>query len=319
MDQVLYGMSFEEWQFARDAGEDIESKDGVVHNLINEEGLPQGERSQFPTGVDALDKLIEHDGYLDLIEQVAGLEKPGVGVKLRYCNAHLFGRAGATDKRHPESGPWQEDSAAVPCAHPWPGYHIDHATNSRLPPSTDFGRFGYVNTGVYLHDVELDGAPMLVCPGSHALAPALYKRFFEEGLMHAGNTGGIPDLREASELLRPPVPSVGKKGSVLIYNSYLIHAAQPFANKRVQRAQWTLSVCRADTADYNKLSNPWDGAILATAPHSLVISTPFPGLFAGSWGSVSVKPGVLWSRFSQCSAQTLGHIEIKISNLGTEL
>ena len=163
MDHALYGMSFEEWQAARDAGEDLESKDGVVHNKVNAEGLPVGERSQFPTGVDALDKLIEDDDYLDLIEQVAGLEVPGVGVKLRYCNAHLFGRAGATDKRHPESGPWQQDAGAVP----WPGYHIDHATNSRLPPSVDFNRFGYVNTAVYLHDIELDGAPMLVCPGSH--------------------------------------------------------------------------------------------------------------------------------------------------------
>ena len=36
-----------------------------------------------------------------------------------------------------------------------------------------------------------------------------------------------------------------------MYNSYLIHAAQPFDNKRVQRAMWTLSVCRADTANFN--------------------------------------------------------------------
>lgn len=47
--------------------------------------------------------------------------------------------------------------------------------------------------------------------------------------------------------------------AVLMYNSYLIHAAQPFDNKRVQRAMWTLSVCRADTANFNKLSNPWAG------------------------------------------------------------
>ena len=44
---------------ARDAGEELEAKDGVVHNRVSEEGLPVGERSQFPTGVAALDKLIE--------------------------------------------------------------------------------------------------------------------------------------------------------------------------------------------------------------------------------------------------------------------
>jgi ectoine hydroxylase-related dioxygenase (phytanoyl-CoA dioxygenase family) len=252
MDQALYGMEFETWQAKHDAGDAPVAKDGVVHNRVSEEGLPLGDRSQFPTGVDALDRLIEDDGYLDLIEQVAGGERPD-GVKLKYCNAHLFGRAGATDKRHPSTGPFSPNAQSVP----WESYHMDHGTNSRLPPSVDFNRFSYVNTGVYLHDVEPDGAPMLVCPGSHLAAPALFKRLFEQGVISPG-APGIPDLREATEISKP-VPAVGRKGAVLIYSSYLIHAAQPFVNKRVQRAMWTLSICRADTASFNKLSNPWDG------------------------------------------------------------
>ncbi len=252
MDQALYGMPFERWQAMRDAGKEPAAKDGVVHDRVSKEGLPLGDRSQFPTGVDALDRLIEDDGYLDLIEQVAGSERPG-GVKLKYCNAHLFGRAGATDRRHPETGPFSANSEHVP----WTGYHMDHGTNSRLPPSVDFSRFSYVNTGVYLHDVTLDGAPMLVCPGSHIAAPHLFKRLFEQGIISPG-APGIPDLREATELATP-VPCVGAKGAVLVYSSYLIHAAQPFVDKRIQRAMWTLSVCRADTATFNKLSNPWDG------------------------------------------------------------
>ena len=190
---------------------------------------------------------------------------------MRICSAAPGRRTSAT--RQPARG---RAAASVP----WPGYHVDHATNSHLPPSTDWNRFGYVNTAVYLHDVELDGAPMLVCPRSHALAPSLYSRLFADGIMAPGSRGGIPDLREAEELMAP-VPAVGKKGSVLLCkcsfpcrhrsrtsrkgavcradNSYLVHAAQPFENKRVQRAFWTLSVCRADTAEFNKLSNPWDG------------------------------------------------------------
>jgi hypothetical protein len=205
MDQALYGMPFERWQALIDAGEDPEAKDGVVHNRVSEEGLPLGDRSQFPTGVDALDRLIENEDYLDLIEQAAGAEHPG-GVKLKYCNAHLFGRAGATDKRHPATGPFSPNADSVP----WDGYHMDHGTNSRLPPSTDFNSFGYVNTGVYLHDVEIDGAPMLVCPGSHKTAPTLFKRLFEESIVSPGGPG-IPDLRQATEIA-PPVPCVGGKG-----------------------------------------------------------------------------------------------------------
>lgn len=252
MDQALYGMSFEAWQAMRDAGKEPAAKDGVVHNRVSEEGLPLGDRSQFPTGVHELDRLIEDDGYLDLIEQVAGGERPD-GVKLKYCNAHLFGRAGVTDQRHPPTGPFSPDSENVP----WPGYHMDHGTNSRLPPSVDFNRFSYINTGVYLHEVTLDGAPMLVCPGSHVAAPALFKRLFEQGSIKPG-APGIPDLRQATEIATP-VPCVGGKGAVLLYSSYLIHAAQPFVDKRIQRAMWTLSVCRAETATFNKLSNPWEG------------------------------------------------------------
>ena len=42
MDEALYGRPFEDWQTARDAGEELEAKDGVVHNRVNEEGLPVG-------------------------------------------------------------------------------------------------------------------------------------------------------------------------------------------------------------------------------------------------------------------------------------
>jgi hypothetical protein len=248
MDEALYSMPFERWQAGRDAGEELESKDGVVHNAVNGEGLPVGARSQFPTGVAALDRLIEDDGYLDALELLSG------GVPLRYCNAHLFGRAGATDTRHPETGPWDPDAPAG-----WPGFHMDHGTNSRLPPADDFELYGYINSAVYLHDVEDGGAPMLVVAGSHAQAPALCARLFREAEADAEAAGGMPDLQHAIRTLAPPAPAVGRKGAALFYSSYLLHAAQPFRDKRVQRAFWTLSVCRADCQDFNKLSDPWAG------------------------------------------------------------
>ena len=80
---------------------------------------------------------------------------------------HLFMRSGPTDKRHPDNS--------------WEGYHIDHYTNCLLPPYDQTGRFDYVNSGVYLHDVEDDGAPMLVIPGSHKVAGPAFVRALANG------------------------------------------------------------------------------------------------------------------------------------------
>ena len=115
-------------------------------------------------------------------------------------------------------------TSAIP-DNPWEGYHIDHYTNCLLPPYDQTGRFDYVNSGVYLHDVEDDGAPMLVIPGSHKVAGPAFVR----ALDHDNAAGGsFKDLRQATELAAP-VPATGRQGSALFYSSYLVHAAQPFA------------------------------------------------------------------------------------------
>ena len=57
-------------------------------------------RAQFPTGINALDRLIENEAYLDIFAQCLGTND------ISYCNAHLFMRSGPTDTRHSEH-PWQ--------------------------------------------------------------------------------------------------------------------------------------------------------------------------------------------------------------------
>ncbi|MDA0321231.1 MAG: phytanoyl-CoA dioxygenase family protein [Verrucomicrobia bacterium] len=227
MDHIFYGKPYAEWLADFDTAASRDVSDGFTTNQAPETGRPQ-----FPTGKDALDRLIENDDYLDMFEQC-------LGDKASYCNAHLFLRSGPTDKRHSE--------------HPWEGYHIDHGTNSLLPPFGEIGRFDYVNSGAYLHDVEPDGAPMLVIPGSHKVAQAALANGYA-GDNVVGFT--FKDLREVAGL-EEPVPAVAPRGSAMFSSSYLIHAAQPFENKRVRRAFWTLSCCRRDNDRWTRFSNPF--------------------------------------------------------------
>ena len=174
MEQIFYGQSFQQWLAACDQGDASGVSDGFTTTHDHSEG-----RSQFPVGAPALDRLIENETYLDVFEQC-------LDSKASYCNAHLFMRSGPTDKRHPDN--------------PWEGYHIDHYTNCLLPPYDQTGRFDYVNSGVYLHDVEDDGAPMLVIPGSHKVAGPAFVRALANGNAAGGS---FKDLRQATELATP--------------------------------------------------------------------------------------------------------------------
>lgn len=222
------GKRFAEWR------ETIDPATGAVRDGFNSgtEG-----RSQFPTGNPTLDRLIESERYLDMFAECLGTPE------MRYCNAHLFLRSGPTDKRH--------------APNPWEGYHIDHDTNSFLPPGAPLGRYDYVNSGVYLHDVEEDGAPMHVIPGSHTQVLDLLPRLFEEGAFRPPTT--FPDIRLVPEFATP-VPAMAKTGSAIFYSSYLVHAAVPFRNKRKQRVFWTLSLGRAENEAYNRFSNAYSYA-----------------------------------------------------------
>ena len=228
MEHIFYGKSFAEYLADLDKTGKADSVEPTVSNVVAHYGDTEHGRAQFPTGHDALDRLIENEDYLDVFAQCLGTDDAS------YCNAHLFMRSGPTDKRYPE--------------HPWQGYHADHGTNTFLPLSKAIGSFDYVNSGVYLHDVDDDGAPMHVIPGSHRQAADVYLR----------SEDGLDDIRKVPEFAEP-VPTTAKAGSALFYSSYLVHAAIPFENKRKQRAFWTLSMARGDTSRWTKLANPWSG------------------------------------------------------------
>ncbi len=226
MEQIFYGKSFAQYLADADRTGETPSAEPSIQTAVAHYGDTQYGRTQFPTGAQALDRLIENEDYLRIFAQCLGSEA------VSYCNAHLFMRSGPTDQRHPE--------------HPWQGYHADHGTNTFLPPGDAVGSFDYVNCGVYLHDVDEDGAPMHVIPGSHRQAAQALLRL----------EGNIDDIRKVPEFAEP-VPTTAKAGSALFYSSYLIHAAVPFTNKHKQRALWTLSMARSDASGWTKLANPW--------------------------------------------------------------
>jgi len=226
MEHIFYGKSYVEYLEELDNTGITDSVEPTVTNSVGHYGDTKYGRAQFPTGFGALDRLIENDAYLDVFAQCLGTND------VSYCNAHLFMRSGPTDKRHPD--------------HSWQGYHPDHGTNTFLPLSRAVGTFDYINSGVYLHDVDDDCAPMHVIPGSHRQAADVVLR------------GGLDDIRKIPEFAEP-IPTSAQAGSGLFYSSYLIHAAVPFENKRKQRAFWTLSMARGDTSRWTKLANPWNG------------------------------------------------------------
>lgn len=227
MEHIFYGMPYDSWINNFDEGKISSVGDGFTTNQNEVLG-----RSQFPVGDSALDRLMENERYIDLFELF-------LGAKPSYCNAHLFMRTGPVDKRYPEQS--------------WSGYHVDHNTNCVLPPSGNPRRFSYINSGVYLHDVTDDGAPMLLIPDSHTSAGDVFMKGSETG--NLASVSHIQDIRKTG--LRDPIPAVGRRGSVLFYSSYLLHSAQSFQDHKKQRALWTLSMCRSDTDRWTRFSNPF--------------------------------------------------------------
>ena len=75
---------------------------------------PFGKALHFPTGLDAVDRLLENENYLDVACQLLSTTE----IRLGY--GQIFLREGLTDTRYSE--------------HRWQGYHIDNGTNSQLPP-----------------------------------------------------------------------------------------------------------------------------------------------------------------------------------------
>jgi hypothetical protein len=225
VEKITYGKSFADY-VASHTGD--EKKGDYELSAQGEHG-----RSQFPTGLPILDGLLENERYLDCFADCLESED------LHYCNGHLFVRSGPDDTRF--------------SAEKWQGYHIDDNTCSFLPPNPNWRQYAYVNSWVMLHDIEEDGAPLQVIPGSHRQIADLLP-----GLVARGDAirGFYRDIREIEEFA-PPISVTGKAGDVLLYSSYLVHAAIGFENKGSQRAVWTMSLGRGEDARWTKFSNPY--------------------------------------------------------------
>jgi hypothetical protein len=218
-DRLVYGMDFATWS--------RRVRDGEPLPLIGE-----GVGANFPTGLPELDGLVENETYLDIACDLLGTDD------IHYVNGHLFVRSGPIDRRHAQQ--------------PWEGFHIDHASGSFLPPWTEVGRYDYIGSGVLLHDVDEDCAPTVMIPGSHRAVTRILPRLHEEGRFQPHNTftdiRGIPEFTARASL-------TGSKGSATFNQTYLVHAAIPFADRRKQRSFWTMSIGRAANATCNRLGN----------------------------------------------------------------
>jgi hypothetical protein len=225
-ERLFYGKSYADW-LAEDAHHALPGSvpDGVAP-------MPGGRRSRWPTGDERLDRLIENAGLLATAAALLG-EQPF------FCAGITFVRAGPTDTRHP--------------AHPHEGWHIDHFNNSLLPPSPTFERHDYVNATVFLHDVDTDGAPILFLPGTHRRANEFLTT---EAASGNWTEGTIHDLRRLPGL-PAAIPATARAGAVLFYSSFVLHAAQPFADRRRQRILWTLSLGRRSNAAWCRHDNPF--------------------------------------------------------------
>jgi ectoine hydroxylase-related dioxygenase (phytanoyl-CoA dioxygenase family) len=218
VDKLTYGSSFADYLCERENGAATKAPVG---------------RSQFPTGVSTLDSFLENEDYLDCFAGCVGTPS------MSYCNGHLFVRSGPDDARHaPEL---------------WQGYHIDDGTCNFLPPSPNISQYHYVNSSIMLHDIEEDGAPLHIIPGSHTQLKGLMPELVESGKAVGGN---FVDIREVPAFVKP-IPVTGKAGDTLFYSSYLVHAAVPFANKKKQRSLWTVTMARDENSSFTRYSNPY--------------------------------------------------------------
>jgi hypothetical protein len=227
IERISYGCSFAEWKERVRRGENRQISDGIsAHDNPG--------RAQFPTGVPALDRLVEDERFLDVVADIAGTEE------LSYLNGHLFMRSGPTDQRFP--------------ANPWEGYHYDHDTGSFLPPWIQPGVFDYLGCGVLLDDCDEDCAPTVLVPGSHRMVPELYSRLVREGLLIPPSS--FTDIRRIPEFAERR-SWTGKRGSLGISSSYLVHSAVPFKDPSRQRAWWTMSIARAADLAWNRFTTPF--------------------------------------------------------------
>jgi len=69
METIFYGKNFSKFLSEMDNGSTVSSVEPTPTVAVPHYGNTEYGRAQFPTGADALDRLIENDEYLDIFEK----------------------------------------------------------------------------------------------------------------------------------------------------------------------------------------------------------------------------------------------------------
>ena len=228
-EQNAYGKSFAEFQTELKANPDLEEEMRLPGAGLGFAG-PRAEWCDIPTGVECVDRVLEHDPFLDALEQL--LDTP----EIQYHHGYVYVRNGRIDRRTPPK--------------PEAEFHLDWA-KPMMPPHPDWQRYGHLQAWVLLDDIDEDCAPVRLVPKVHNKMGDVLRQIEDDGL-------GFGDIRKVPHPYRfadigqiphaqEPVSITGKKGTVVFYSSHTPHAAQPFADKDRQRAVVFFSIGRRDT------------------------------------------------------------------------
>ena len=191
------------------------------------------DRIKFPTGICALDKLTANNGLLDCFSKLLGTPDP------RLCNAHVFVRNGYTDHELGivANGQW----------------HIDHNTDSFLPPHEDWKTYAYVNCHIFLDEVTSAHAPMQIVPGSHINVSQEFSHYSNLGLLDSpGNFLTATELWSSKN-----VCVTAPAGAVLFYSSLLVHRATRFTDPTLQRPVFTCTMINPTCVGWKRHSWPY--------------------------------------------------------------
>lgn len=192
-----------------------------------------GAECGFPTGRRELDCLVEGAFLISIFEAILGT------ADIRLCNAHPFVRRAQDESGGPSSGA---------------RLHFDHDTDCLLPPSREPHALEYVNCHIFLEDVQLHQAPMLVFSGTHKWPVVRATEWRQDGRL-TSKADFNPGLEPLD--LPPAVSICASAGDALFYSSHLLHRAQQFSDPTASRILFAITVCTAAMSSVRRSSWPY--------------------------------------------------------------
>ena len=126
------GKSFAEFKTELNANPDLENELRLPGAGLGFAG-PRAEFCDIPTGVEVVDQVLEHDPFLDALEQL--LDTPDI----HYHHGYVYIRNGRIDRKAPTK--------------PEIEFHLDWA-KPFIPPHPDWQRYGHIQAWVFLDDID---------------------------------------------------------------------------------------------------------------------------------------------------------------------